>query len=208
MIGIYGGSFDPVHNGHLHAAEKVIRHLALEKIEFLPCGQHALKGHLYASAEQRLTMLQLAIENNPAFSINKYELLSTQTSYTVNTLHWFREHSPQQPYCFILGMDAFANMEQWHNWQDILKYSNLLLIERPGEALAPESTMQKYLIQHECSHPDKFLASLAGQILQIKLDMLNISSQSIRQALKSGKNAIEWLPETVDQYIKTNELYL
>src|SRR3990167_8466433 len=132
MIGIYGGSFDPIHNGHLRAALETCEQLQLQKILFIPCYHHAFNKCLHASSEQRLAMLQLAIQGNSLFTVDDREINQPSTSYTIDTLISLHKEYPKQKFALIIGTDAFLQFHQWHRWREILHYANIIILHRPG----------------------------------------------------------------------------
>ncbi len=129
-IGILGGTFDPIHNGHIQIAETVLQALQLERIEFIPCFQPPHRQQPIASPKDRLAMVKLATKSNPHFHANEIEMDRQGVSYSVDTLTALRRQMPHQPLCFIVGADAFSAFHHWHEWQKIPTLVHLIIIGR------------------------------------------------------------------------------
>ena len=206
-LGIYGGSFDPVHLGHLHAAQQILRTFTLDRLDFLPCNNHALKGGLQASAAQRLAMLEEAIAGQVGFAIDTQEMRRTGTSYTIDSLRQIRSQNPNAAVGFVLGLDAFAQLNRWQDWRALLDTTHLILMQRPGARLPDNHPMADYLAQHQCSDLQGFHQSTHGQIFTLDAPMLDISSRRVREAIRQHKNSVHLLPESVSDYIQQHNLY-
>src|SRR3990167_1130755 len=129
-MGIFGGSFDPVHNGHLRWALEVYQRLNIAPIKFIPARQQVLKADLHTDAKHRLQMLQIALQDMPMFEVDKRELTSSDPSYTINSLTSLRAEYPDIPLCLIIGSDSFAQFARWHRYTEILKLAHLIVIKR------------------------------------------------------------------------------
>lgn len=183
MIGIFGGTFDPIHHGHLHVATELLNKLSLEKIIFLPVGTPAHRKSPVASATQRLTMIKLAIADNPNFAVDDHELQKNSPSYTVDSLQYFQEQYPTKDLAFIMGADAFAHFTQWHKWERILTLCTLIVVNRPESSPAQ--------------------SPVADNIQHISIEPSGISSTAIRAGDISDKT----LPASVVRYIQAEKLY-
>jgi nicotinate-nucleotide adenylyltransferase len=206
MIGIYGGSFDPIHHGHLRAALEVCERLSLDKLFFVPCFQHPLNKAINAESQHRLAMLQLAIGNCPLFAIDQRELQRNDYSYTIETVESFNTSYPQEKLALIIGADAFLQFQQWHRWTEILDYANIVILHRPGYHL-PEGDLKVYLEQHQCTNSKNFGKTSNNSIIILEMPLLEISSTYIRQQIKSGLSAQYLLPYSVNKYIVANDIY-
>ena len=131
-IGLFGGTFDPIHHGHLQTAERLCTDLKLTQIFFILCKQPVLKPAARATAQQRLDMLALALKNYSQFTVDKRELTRDTPSYTIDTLKSYQQEMPNTPLYFILGIDAFLQLPQWYQWQQLLDYCHLIIINRPN----------------------------------------------------------------------------
>lgn len=206
MIGVYGGSFDPVHFGHLLAAQTCIEQLSLEKLLLVPCHQHPFGKQFSASNEQRLDMLQLAITSNPLLAIDDRELNNAQTSYTFDTLTSLAKDYPEQKLAFIIGSDAFSNFLSWHRWQEILELAHIVVLPRPGFTLPKSGELYDYLCQHYCNDVST-LNHNTSQIIIIDAPLLEISSSEIRTMLAQQHSPQYLLPEVVLEYITQQHIY-
>jgi len=130
-IGLLGGTFDPIHNGHLHIAEQVLNQLTLDEIWFIPNAQSPQRAKPQFSAEDRYKMCELALKNLPHFKLCDLEI-NNQQNYTIDTLKKLQEQHPECEFNLILGMDAYVNFESWRDWQEILKRVKLIVVNRPG----------------------------------------------------------------------------
>ena len=139
-LGILGGTFDPIHLGHLRLGEEAIQQLSIAQVRFIPAGQPPLRDTPGASAEQRLAMVKLATSGNPHFEVDDSEVWATQRSYTVDTLEHLRDEvGPLRSLVLLLGNDAFERLEQWHRWQRIFALAHLAVATRPGNPVVPAS---------------------------------------------------------------------
>ena len=206
MIGVFGGSFDPIHFGHLLAAQTCIEQLSLKKLLFVPCHQHPFGKQFSASNQQRLDMLQRAIADNQLLAIDDRELHSEQTSYTFDTLNALAQDYPEQKLAFIIGIDAFANLPSWHRWQEILELAHIIVLPRPGFILPESGELYDYLCQHYCVDP-KTLADSTSKIVIIDAPLLEISSSEIRDMFAKKQNPRYLLPNKVLNYIKEQHIY-
>jgi nicotinate-nucleotide adenylyltransferase len=147
LIGILGGTFDPVHYGHLKPAQEIFQRLRLDELRIVPCYRPVHRDPPIASPEQRLHMLQLALREFPRFTLDERELRRGGDSYTVDTLDELRQEFPQAVLCLLLGLDALEGFKEWRRWRQILKLAHLLICARPGYGLKPGSERGKLLRQ-------------------------------------------------------------
>lgn len=207
MIGIYGGTFDPIHFGHLRTVLEVKDSLGLSSVRLIPCHRPPHRKQPAASEQQRLQMLQLAINGEQGFEIDLQELQRPDISYTVDTLTAIRANHAKTPLCLIMGQDAFANFHLWHRWQAILQLAHLVIMKRPGETALYDERITD-IIRHSINTDKQSLHNqLAGHILFQPVTQLDISATQIRQLLYSGNNPRYLLPEVVLQFIKQQKLY-
>ena len=205
MIGVLGGTFDPVHYGHLRPAWELQEQLRLERLLIIPCARPAHRSHPVASVEQRLTMLRLALNEHRVLQLDEREIRRPGPSYMVDTLTELRaEYGPDQAMSLIVGMDAFAGIEQWHEWQALLGLAHVVVTQRPGSnPVAPPSLWQDALVKT----PQKLAESPAGHILYVSVTQLDISATQIRRLLRDGHSPRFLLPDTVLSYIEQHGLY-
>ncbi len=210
-LGLFGGTFDPVHLGHLRLAEEAREALGLASVRWIPAGQPPHRGAPRLSGAHRLAMVRLAVAGNPAFQVDGAEVESTGPSYTVTTLECLRQElGPEQPLVLLLGADAFAGLPGWHRWQALLGLAHLVVLHRPGyalaaSALAPE--LGQLLAARQTGDPARLAGAPAGAILALPMTQLDISATHIRQLLAAGRSARYLLPPAVLDYIDQHQLY-
>jgi nicotinate-nucleotide adenylyltransferase len=185
-LGMFGGSFDPVHVGHLIVAEAAADILQLEKILFVPARVQPFKiGQHSASAEDRVAMLQLAIAENPRFSLDRREIERAGPSYTVDTLRELHSETPQDALFLLVGADAAWDLPRWHDAELLTRYADLIALSRPGLEI-----------------PDFEMISEA-----VDVPAINLSATHIRQSISKGVSLRYLLPSAVLEYIESNGLY-
>ncbi len=209
MIGIYGGTFDPIHYGHLRPALDVYQALPFSEIRFIPCGEPPHREAPHANRQQRLAMLRLALANQSVFRVDERELRRKGPSFMVDTLKELRAECGQQPLCLIIGFDAFLGLERWHQWQAIPELAHLVVTHRPGwnkseiesrAALSQLVKLRQMSAEAMAQHP-------AGGITFVPVTQLDISSTRIRELVAAGKDARYLLPDNVYELIKQEKLY-
>ena len=203
MIIILGGTFDPIHNGHLAIAEQCLEQLEVEKLFFMPCKQPVHKNTPGITTEHRLEMLKLAINNNPSLHIDLREINRQSASYAVDSLQSYRNEYAQSPLFFAIGMDSLNQLHTWHQWQRCLSLANFLVFQRPGEQLNPALAVQQYIAQRSPKKNETI--DPAGKIYLMKNNQVAISSSEIRTDFKEIGH--QYLPKPVADYIKTHQLY-
>lgn len=207
-IGILGGTFDPVHHGHLRLALEMLERLRLAEVRLVPLARPAHRAAPVASAEQRLAMLERAVEGVPGLRVDARELSRAGTSYTVDTLADLRrEYGPERPLCLILGMDAFAGLTTWMRWTQLPELAHLALARRPGSAFPRQPELLSLLERRRVDTPRALGAAPAGAIVLESFPLLDISSSRIRELVASGGNPRYLLPEAVVAFIEQAGLY-
>ncbi|WP_299982398.1 nicotinate-nucleotide adenylyltransferase [uncultured Pseudoteredinibacter sp.] len=214
-FGLFGGSFDPVHRGHICLAEKVQQSLGLQGMALLPAAQQPLKGLANVSARQRLAMLNLALTPFPNLSVDARELGRSGPSYTVDTLQqWRLEHDEKACLCFCMGLDSLMQLHRWHRWEQLFELANLIVLARPGwswaeaaSALPPK--LQAELKARRCEDVAPILVTPKGKWILLEAPLMDISSTKIRQQLAAGVPAsqLSELPQSVANYIEEHSLY-
>lgn len=204
-IGVFGGTFDPVHFGHLRPAMDVAESLNLDHVRLIPSATPPHRASPQASAEQRVTMLQLAVKNSNCFVIDDRELYREGPSYTVDTLISLREQYPDDALYLILGMDAFLGIQSWHQWQKLLELSHLVVMQRPSESFNMTTEIKRWYEAHVTTGEDN--AAKAGVIFPVMVTQLAISASVIREKLAKKADPIFLLPEATLSFIKTSKLY-
>lgn len=207
-IAILGGTFDPIHFGHLRLALEVQQQLAIQEIRFIPCQKPVLDKTALATPAQRLAMLQLAIANQPGFKIDERELQRLTPSYMVDTLLSLRQEIADQSLCLILGSDTFENLPRWHRWQELINLTHLIIVARPEHKLILNETLKNLMQSHEITDPTLLASQSHGFIYQFSISPLAISSTYIRQQIAQQLSPRYLLPENVLDYIKHEKLYI
>lgn len=202
MIGILGGSFDPIHFGHLRTALDVQQKLGLDEIRLIPLRDPPHRGDLFCNAETRLAMVQTAVADEPLFRVDDRELRRSGKSYTLDTLLSLREEfGERQSICLLMGTDAFRGFPGWYKPTEILKQVHLVIMQRPGE-----KTPEIYLDRTTTS-VEALKRSAAGRIILLPVTQLDISATRIRAMLRAGISPRYLLPEPVLSFIQQHSLY-
>lgn len=215
-IGVFGGTFNPVHFGHLRAAEEAGEILALDKILFVPSGNPPLKAHEVADALQRYKMARLAVVKNRCFDVLDIECVSPAKSYTVNTLETLLGIYEGSDLYFILGIDAFLDIPNWWKPEELVSMVNLAVLSRPGSmfvdlASSPYLDIKKdFLRRLDDREMESFAAPLQTrkEAVLVNVTDLDISSIDIRRRIRERRSIKYLLPEEVESFIISNRLYL
>ena len=184
-IGIYGGSFNPIHNGHVYMAKFIIDYLKLDKLIVIPVGTPSHRKNILEDASMRLKMCEIAFENEKKIEISDIELKSKDISYTYDTLLKIIEIYPENEYFEIIGEDSGEYFHKWKNYKDILKLAKVVVLQREGY-----STLLK-----------------DSNLLQVKNPFLNFSSTRVREAILNEESIEKMVPKKVAEFIKVNKLY-
>ncbi|MBM4136202.1 MAG: nicotinate-nucleotide adenylyltransferase [Nitrospira sp.] len=214
-IGIFGGTFNPIHYGHLRAAEEVRERLEFNKIVFIPSGNPPLKNIELADAEHRYKMAELAIDRNPFFEISDIEYKSQGKSYTVNTIEELKEIYHGKTLYFILGIDAFLDMPNWWHPEKLITLIDFVVIPKPHFRFIELLTSpyihedKKTLEKLDAFEIESCTLTLRNNrnIIASRLPLIDISATRIRRQVKAGKSIKYLLPEAVESYIISNKLY-
>ncbi|MFW1676607.1 nicotinate-nucleotide adenylyltransferase [Pontibacter sp. JAM-7] len=203
-----GGTFDPVHNGHLRTALELQQWLDVPAIHLVPSRSPVHRGVPGCTAQQRLEMLQLAVADEPALVADDREIRSAQDSYTLYTLQGLRQElGVTVPICMIMGMDAYHTLPDWHEWQAFIQYCHLLVVARPGYQPDAASALADFSRKHRAEAPEQLWQAPAGRILFHQLTPLGISATQVRTAINSGVSPRYLLPDPVWHYIQSHHLY-
>lgn len=206
-IGIFGGTFDPVHIGHLRSALEVAEFMALDQLRLIPSARPPHREAPQVSAHHRLAMVELAVAGLPPLCVDDRELRRDKPSYSIDTLESLRgELAADDQLYLILGWDAFCGLPSWHRWEALLEHCHILVLQRPdADSEAPE-TLRNLLAARSVSDP-LTLEGPAGQISFIWQTPLAVSATQIRTLLASGKSARFLVPDAVLTYIHAHGLY-
>jgi nicotinate-nucleotide adenylyltransferase len=211
VIGILGGTFDPIHCGHLRLAQEVAEALALARVRFIPGGTPPHRAQPQTPACHRVAMVKLAIAGNPLFVLDERETRRDGLSYTYDTLTQLRaELGAAQPLLLILGADAFIAFDQWHRWRDIFTLAHIAVAHRPGTDLTAikDATLAQEFTQRRAQDAHALQHAPAGAIAVVPITALDISSTAIRAAIRCGRSARYLVHPDVLAYIERNHLFL
>ena len=205
-IGILGGTFDPVHVGHLALARSAMVALRLQQIRFIPTGHSWQKDSVTATPEQRVDMLRIAIDGESACCVDEIEIRRSGPSYTVDTLAELRaDVGPQQPLVMLLGSDQLHNLATWHRYDELLRYAHIAVTVRGGRALDGfEPHVEALVTRHG---REALPQAPAGSIVFFRMPPVPVSSTALREALGRGERPAELLPTGVLDYIERHHLY-
>lgn len=206
-IGIFGGTFDPIHYGHLRTAFELLHALRLSEVRFMPAGDPPHRDLTIASPEQRLQMVRAAIGQQQGFNVDDREMRRTGPSYTVDTLQELRNEMPDRSICLIVGMDAFLGLPKWHRWQDILSLAHLVVAHRPGWRAPTMGPLGEMLVDGGTGRVDDLHEAKAGRIFIHAVTQLEISSTEVRNLIASGRDPRYLMPDSVRDLIMQSNCY-
>ena len=202
-IAIYGGSFDPIHLGHIYTARDLQTQFHFEKFLFLPCGQPVFKDKNRASDKERIEMLQIAIQDYPNFTIDKREIEKKTKSYSVLSLEEIHQEHPNDTLIWVMGEDAFSQFPLWYRYQDILKLAHLIILHRPEV----KNMNLDILKEHQTKKPSDLTDFRHGKVLFFKNNHYPYSSSEIRKAIQNHE-IVQGLDKNIQKYIQKNRCYL
>jgi nicotinate-nucleotide adenylyltransferase len=207
-VGVFGGTFNPVHCGHLRSALELVEHLQLAQLRLMPCAVPPHREAPACSAEHRAAMVELGVADEPHLLCDTRELARPGESYTIDSLMELRaELGAQRSLCLVVGCDAVLALDSWHRWRELLGWAHLVVIARPGWSLPRQGAVAQWLRAHRRADAATLRGSPAGGVLVEELRQLAISSTEIRAMLKAGRSPRYLLPEAVLDYIETHHLY-
>lgn len=210
-IGILGGTFDPIHYGHLRLAQEVAQALALTEVRFVPAGVPPLRDTPRTDAAHRVAMVRLAIANNPLFTLDERETRRSGPSYTVDTLTELRaELGAETPLTWIVGLDAFLRFDHWHRWFEIFDLAHIAVAHRPGAALSDigDTVLAAEFALRRVNDIRALATQPAGCVAVLPIPLLEISATAIRAAIGCGRSVRYWLPDAVIDYVNAQHLFL
>lgn len=207
-IGLLGGTFDPVHHGHLRLAEEMAEVLGLDEVRFLPTGTPPHRRPPLASAADRLAMVKLAIAGNPRFVLDEHEIHKTAPCYMVDTLAALRaEVGPDRAIVLFLGADAFAGLESWHDWRRLFGLCHIAVAERPGYDRNLSAELARECANRRAAAPAELAGQPAGRVFRHPITPLDISASRIRELVATGRSPRYLLPGAVLDHIDRHNLY-
>jgi nicotinate-nucleotide adenylyltransferase len=204
MIGVFGGTFDPVHNGHLRSAVELLDVFDLNEIRLIPCGQPPHRATPMTSGLHRARMLELAVNNRSRWVVDRREIERPGYSFMVDTLKSLKKDFPHETLLLAIGADAFCHFTRWHEWQRIFVYAHVLVMTRPGYTF-PE--LEPFLLSKKTEALSSLKQQQAGSLLFYTVTPLDISASQIRDLICAGQRADFLLPDAVLDYIHFHRLY-
>ena len=206
-IGIFGGTFDPIHYGHLRTAFEMLQALRFGELRFVPSGDPPHRGETYAQASLRLDMVRAATANEPRFVVDDCEVQRHGPSYTVDTLAAMRAEQPEAPMGLILGMDAFLGLADWHRWNEILDYAHIVVAHRPGWRAPDIGAIGELISEHGTHRIDDLHEQRDNLIYIHAVTQLEISSTEIRDLVGAGRDPRFLMPDVVRDIIIESNCY-
>ena len=207
-LGVFGGTFDPIHYGHLRTAFEMLQSLRFDEVRFMPCGNPPHRETPYADATLRLEMVRAATEGQYGFVVDDRELHREGPSYSVDTLLALRKEFPLRSIGLIIGMDAFLSLPKWYHWTEILQLAHIVVAHRPGWC-APDMGPLGELLADRGTHRIGDLQQVnAGHIYIHDVTQLEISSSDIRELVTMGGNPRFLLPDAVFDVIENSGCYV
>jgi len=211
VFGVMGGTFDPIHFGHLRLAEEARQALGLTRVRIIPAGQPPHRDQPCGSAEDRLNMARLALAGLPQFELDDSEVRADLPSYTVPTLERLRSKiGPEAPLVLLLGVDAFLGLPSWHRWRELFGLAHIAVATRPGYALHEQhmgEELRSEFHHRACPRPEALAQAATGRVASFAMTPLAISATSIRAILARDGSPRFLLPDAVLDYIQQHHLY-
>lgn len=207
-IGILGGTFDPIHYGHLRPAQDVLRALDLAEVRIIPAANPPHRRPPQATADQRLRMAELAVSGIPGLRVDDREIRRGGPSYTVLTLESLRREVGKCPLCLLLGQDAFTGIETWHQWQRLPELAHIVVMTRPGWSLPASDALPLWVRGRLARVADDLARASAGKIYFQTVAPQDISATRIREAIVRGEPVDGLMPPAVLDYLRANRIYL
>ena len=206
-MGIFGGTFDPIHYGHLRTAFEMLQALRFDEVRFMPCGNPPHRDTPHADAELRLEMVRVATEAQHGFVVDDRELQRDGPSYSVDTLSALRTEFPLRPIGLIIGMDAFLGLPKWYHWREILQLAHIVVAHRPGWRAPDMGPLGELLADRGTHRIGDLHQAKAGHIYIHDVTQLEISSSDIRELVRVGRDPRFLLPDAVRDVIARSGCY-
>lgn len=207
-LGIFGGTFNPVHNGHLRSALEVRELLDLEQLLLVPAAEPPLRDAPEVDAAMRADMVELAVSHEPGLACDRRELAREGPSYTYDTLAGLREEQgPDRSLCLVLGTDTLEQLHRWHRWRELLDLAHLVVVTRPGWRDTSPTEVSEWMARHEVEAVNAVGASPCGCVVRVELRQLPISATEIRELIAAGRSPRYLLPDAVWEYIQRTGAY-
>lgn len=207
-IGIFGGTFDPIHYGHLRSAFELLQALLFEEVRFIPCGDPPHRGMTFADAALRYRMVEVATAGQPGFIADDRELQRDGLSYSIDTLIGLRAEFPGRSLCLIVGMDAFLGLQKWHRWNEILDIAHIVVAHRPGWRAPDMGPLGQLISEHGTHRVADLHDATHGRIHIHAVTQLEIASTEIRDLVAAGRDPRFLMPDDVRDVIEESGIYM
>jgi len=207
-IGIFGGTFDPIHYGHLRTALELLQCLSLAEVRFVPCADPPHRDATPTAGASRLEMVKAAVANQPSFVVDDREFKREGPSYTVDTLGSLRRESPLVSLCLLMGMDSFLGLAGWYHWEEIAELAHIVVAHRPGWRVPEDGVLGALLCERGTDEVASLHDSLCGRVFVTPVTQLEISATELRASLKAGIDPKFLMPEIVSKMIIESGCYV
>jgi nicotinate-nucleotide adenylyltransferase len=207
-IGIFGGTFDPIHYGHLRSAFELLQALSFDQVRFIPCGDPPHRGMTFADAELRYRLVDVATAGQDGFISDDRELRRDGLSYSIDTLISLREEFPDRSLCLIVGMDAFLGLLKWHRWDEILGFAHIVVAHRPGWRAPDIGPLGELISEHGTHRAADLHEATQGRIHIHAVTQLEIASTEIRELVAAGRDPRFLMPDAVRDVIEETGIYM
>ncbi|HUG98411.1 MAG TPA: nicotinate-nucleotide adenylyltransferase [Gammaproteobacteria bacterium] len=206
-MGIFGGTFDPIHYGHLRSALELLEALEFSEVRFMPAGNPPHRIATHADGRTRVALVQAAIDGEPRFILDDRELRREGPSYSVDTLLDLRAEFAHRSLCLVVGMDAYLSLPQWHQWREILELAHLVVAHRPGWQAPQSGTLGELLADRGTARVQDLHESRAGRVYVRAVTQLEISSSAIRELVRAGRDPRYLVPDPVRRLLAESGCY-
>lgn len=207
LVGMFGGTFDPVHIAHLRVGLDIVEAGYLEQLRLIPCHVPPHRGDPEVTTRQRLAMLRLAVRGEPRLVVDERELQRDGPSYTADTLATLQRDFPHAHLCLLLGTDSFVSLPTWDRWRELAEYAHVIVMTRPDYPLALPAALEQWLHGREVAEWRLLREQRAGYVLHQEVTAMAVSATAIRDRLGRGRSGRYLLPDAVWEYIRDNGLY-
>lgn len=207
LLGLFGGTFDPIHFGHLRTVREVYEHLGLQQVRFIPAFMPPHRQQPVASAQQRLDMVRLALEHEPGFVVDDCEYRRNKPSYTVDTLNQLHKELPDSSLCLIIGADSLLTLPTWHQWRQLFELCHVIVMVRPGYDITEAVDVLPWLASRFCSDNSMLHEKNSGYVFIHAVTEQAVSATGIRKAMAAGESIDDMVPAAVADYIRKEQLY-
>ena len=206
-LGIFGGTFDPIHFGHLRTAFELQQSLGLAEVRFLPTGDPPHRSEPLADANLRLAMVRAAVADQRGFTVDDREVRRAGVSYSVETMAALREEFADRSLCLLLGMDAFLGLPGWHRWQELFDLVHVIVAHRPGWKAPTKGPLGELLVDRGTGSVQELRQAPAGRLYIQAVTQLEISSTELRQLIEAGHDPRYLVPDSVREIIRDSRCY-